>query len=123
MLIKGLEFTSETTVGEGNTAIALGSGDLPVFATPAMVALMENAAMNAVVPELSEGDTTVGGLIEVSHLTPSPVGAVITATATLESVEGKKLTFSVNARQGDKLIGEGRHVRFIVGREKFLSKI
>lgn len=123
MLQTGLTHTSRVTVGDGNTAIALGSGDMPVFATPAMMALMENAAMLAVAPHLPEGSTTVGGHIESSHLKPSPVGAEIEATAVLEKVDGRKLYFKVTARQGDTLIGEGTHLRFIVDREKFMERL
>jgi predicted thioesterase len=123
MLETGLTYTSRLTVGNENTAIALGSGDMPVLATPAMMALMENAAMLAVASELEDGDTTVGGHIESSHLRPTPVGAEVSATATLEKVEGRKLYFKIIAHQGDKIIGEGTHLRFIVNREKFLAKI
>lgn len=123
MLETGLTYTSRLTVGNENTAIALGSGDMPVLATPAMMALMENAAMLAVASELEDGDTTVGGHIESSHLRPTPVGAEVSATATLEKVEGRKLYFKVIAHQGDVVIGEGTHLRFIVNREKFLAKI
>ena len=123
MLETGLTYTSRLTVGNENTAIALGSGDMPVLATPAMMALMENAAMLAVASELEDGDTTVGGHIESSHLRPTPVGAEVSATATLEKVEGRKLYFKIIAHQGDKIIGEGTHLRFIVNREKFLTKI
>lgn len=123
MLETGLTYTSRLTVGNENTAIALGSGDMPVLATPAMMALMENAAMLAVASELEDGDTTVGGHIESSHLRPTPVGAEVSATAILEKVEGRKLYFKIIAHQGDLVIGEGTHLRFIVSREKFLSKI
>lgn len=123
MLETGLTYTSRLTVGNENTAIALGSGDMPVLATPAMMALMENAAMLAVAPALEEGDTTVGGHIESSHLSPTSVGAEVSATATLEKVDGRKLYFKIIAHQGDKIIGEGTHLRFIVNREKFLAKI
>lgn len=122
MLETGLTYTSRLTVGNENTAIALGSGDMPVLATPAMMALMENAAMLAVASALEEGDTTVGGHIESSHLRPTPVGAEVSATATLEKVEGRKLYFKIIAHQGDVVIGEGTHLRFIVSREKFLAK-
>ena len=122
MLETGLTYTSRLTVGNENTAIALGSGDMPVLATPAMMALMENAAMLAVASALEEGDTTVGGHIESSHLRPTPVGAEVSATATLEKVEGRKLYFKIIAHQGDVVIGEGTHLRFIVNREKFLAK-
>lgn len=123
MLETGLTYTSRLTVGNENTAISLGSGDMPVLATPAMMALMENAAMLAVASELEDGDTTVGGHIESSHLRPTPVGAEVSATATLEKIEGRKLYFNIIAHQGDVVIGEGTHLRFIVSREKFLSKI
>lgn len=123
MLETGLTYTSRLTVGNENTAIALGSGDMPVLATPAMMALMENAAMLAVASELEDGDTTVGGHIESSHLRPTPVGAEVSATATLEKVEGRKLYFKIIAHQGDVVIGEGTHLRFLVNREKFLAKI
>ena len=122
MLETGLTYTSRLTVGNENTAIALGSGDMPVLATPAMIALMENAAMLAVASELEDGDTTVGGHIESSHLRPTPVGSEVSATATLEKVEGRKLYFKIIAHQGDVVIGEGTHLRFIVSREKFLAK-
>ena len=122
MLETGLTYTSRLTVGNENTAIALGSGDMPVLATPAMMALMENAAMLAVASALEEGDTTVGGHIESSHLRPTPVGAEVSATAILEKVEGRKLYFKIIAHQGDVVIGEGTHLRFIVSREKFLAK-
>lgn len=123
MLETGLKHTSTITVDGTNTAIALGSGDMPVLATPAMMALMENAAMLAVAAELPEGSTTVGGHIESSHLKPSPIGAEVSATATLQKVDGRKLYFSVTAQQGDTTIGEGTHLRFIVDRERFLSKL
>lgn len=123
MLETGLTYTSCITVGNENTAIALGSGDMPVLATPAMIALMENAAMLAVAPALEDGETTVGGHIESSHLRPSPVGADVSATATLEKIEGKKLYFKIVAHQGETQIGEGTHLRFIVNKEKFMSKL
>ena len=119
----GLTYTSKTVVDERNTAIALGSGDMPVFATPAMMALMENAAMLAVSAHLPEGSTTVGGHIESSHIKPSPIGVEVEATATLDKIDGRKLYFSVVARQGNDVIGEGKHLRFIVDRERFLSKL
>ena len=123
MLEIGLTHTSNLVVADGNTAIALGSGDMPVLATPAMMALMENAAMLAVASELEDGETTVGGHIESSHLRPTPVGVEVAATATLEKIDGRKLYFKIVVRQGETIIGEGTHLRFIVNREKFLSKL
>ena len=123
MLEKGLSARSAATVVPGNTAAAMGSGDLAVFATPAMVALMENAAMTAVAGELPEGATTVGSEMNVTHIKPSGLGAEITATAVLAEVEGRKLTFNVGARDAEGLIGEGIHIRYIVDREKFMAKV
>lgn len=117
----GLTHTSAVTVTHALTAEAMGSGDMPVFATPAMVALMENAAMLAVAPSLDDELTTVGGRIDVSHLKASPVAASISATATLTAIEGKKLTFEIVAQEGDTIIGKGTHLRFIVDRKKFLE--
>ena len=108
---------------EGNTAEFIGSGDMAVLATPAMVALMENAAMLAVALHLGEGETTVGSMISTSHLKPSKVGNAISAVAELTEIDGRKLTFKIQAYDGDTLIGEGNHIRFIVNREKFLSKL
>lgn len=123
MLREGLSHTSELTVKEFHSASSLGSGDLEVFGTPAMLALMENAAMLAVANELPEGYTTVGGQINVSHLKPTAMGRDIKATAVLTHIEGKKLLFDVMAYEEDKLIGKGTHLRFIVHKEKFLRSL
>lgn len=123
MMETGLKHTSSTKVNEQNTARTMGSGDMDVFATPAMVALMENAAMLAVADRLPEGSGTVGAMIRVTHDRPSPLGATIGATAELLAVEGRKLTFSVKAEDEAGTIGQGEHVRFIVDREKFLAKL
>lgn len=119
----GLTHTSTLTVEEKHMAARVGSGDLEVLATPVMMSLMENAAMEAVKDALDEGATTVGGFISASHLKPTALGRTITATAVLESVEGRKLTFKVTAQDGDGLIGEGTHIRFVVDRRKFMSKL
>ncbi len=123
MIEIGLSHTSTTTVTSQNTAIAMGSGDLPVFATPSMVALMENAAMLTVRNELSAHETTVGGYIEASHLAPSPIGVEIEARATVTEIKGKKITFDIQAFQGEKLIGKASHIRFIVNKETFLENL
>lgn len=123
MLEKGLKHSTVMRVTEGNTADYIGSGDMAVLATPAMVALMENAAMLAVALKLDDGETTVGSMISTSHLKPSKIGATILANAELTEVDGRKLTFKISAYDGDTLIGEGEHVRYIVNREKFLSKL
>ena len=119
----GLRYESRTTVSTANSAKTLGSGDMDVFATPAMVALMENAAMLAVAAELPEGSATVGTQMNTSHIKASPLGAVITASAELTAVDGRKLTFAVKAWDEKGVIGEGEHTRFVVDRARFLSKL
>ena len=123
MLKEGLTHTSRMTVTEAVTAVTMGSGDMPVLATPAMMALMENAAMLAVAPHLPDGCTTVGGHIASSHLKPTRQGDTVTATATVVKVDGKKIEFKIVAHCGDVLLGEGTHLRFIVNKEKFMSKL
>lgn len=123
MLEVGLKYESRMTVGAENTALVLGSGDMEVLATPAMVALMENAAMKAVADYLPEGSTTVGIEISTSHLKASAVGANVVAEATLQEVDGRRLVFSLKAWDDAGVIGEGKHTRFIVDRERFLSKL
>ena len=122
-LKKGLSSQSSVTVSAGNTAAAMGSGDLDVFATPAMVALMENAAMKAVADALPEGSTTVGAEMNVTHIKPSGLGTEIVATAVLTGVEGRKLTFNVGARVAEGMIGEGIHIRYAVDRRRFMEKV
>ena len=97
--------------------------DLHVFATPAMVALMENAAMMAVAEFLPEGSTTVGAMMNTSHVKPSPIDESIKATAVLTEVEGRKLTFEIKAEDSKGVIGEATHIRYIVDRERFMSKL
>ena len=122
MIEIGLKHTSELTVTDAVTAMAIGSGDMPILATPMMMALMENAAMLAVKDELPEGSTTVGGHIESSHLKPSKVGDVVRATAEVTKVDGKKIEYKISAYSGDILLGEGTHLRFVVDKERFLHR-
>lgn len=123
MLKAGLTYTSKVVVDSDNCASAVGSGGLNVFATPSMVALMENAAMNAVAPFLPEGSTTVGTEINTTHIKPSALGDEVEATATLMHVEGRKLSFAVEAHDTKGIIGRGTHVRFVVDVERFLAKL
>ena len=123
MIEIGLKHTSELTVTEDVTAMVIGSGDMLVLATPMMMALMENAAMLAVKDYLPEGQTTVGGYIESSHLKPSKIGDVVRAEAEVTKVDGKKIEFKVAAYLGETLLGEGTHLRFVVDREKFMSRL
>ena len=123
MLKEGLKYISTTTVDTTNSALALGSGDMEVFATPAMVALMENAAMKAVAEYLPQGATTVGTQILTTHIKASAMGAKVSAEAELTAVNGRELSFSIKAYDENGIIGEGSHTRFIVDRERFLSKL
>lgn len=123
MIEIGLQAESKVKVSESNTALSLGSGDMEVFATPAMVALMENAAMKAVADHLPEGSTTVGTAMQTSHIKASKLGATITASAELTQVDGRSLKFVVKAWDEVGTIGEGEHTRFIVDRERFLAKL
>lgn len=119
----GLTGTAETVVRETNTALAMGSGSLHVFATPGMIALMEQAACNAVAACLDEESTSVGTLVNITHDAATGMGKAVTATATLVEVQGRKLVFEVTAADEDKQIGKGTHERFIVNKEKFMAKL
>ncbi|WP_346686068.1 thioesterase family protein [Megamonas hypermegale] len=114
---------AETVVNEYNTAKAMKSGALDVFATPCMCALMEEAACNAVRDYLDEGMGTVGISLNITHDKPSAPGSKIVATATLTAVEGRKLVFDVQAQENDKIIGKGTHERFIIDNAKFMAKL
>lgn len=119
----GLAGTAETVVRETNTALAMGSGSLHVFATPSMIALMEQAACNAVAACLDEESTSVGTLVNITHDAATGMGKAVTATATLVEVQGRKLVFEITAADEDKQIGKGTHERFIVNKEKFMAKL
>lgn len=121
-LTVGLKGRAETVVTLENTAAAVGSGLLPVFATPMMVALMENAAVNAVQDGLEEGQGTVGTRLDLSHDAATPVGMKVWAEAELTELDGRALTFSVTAYDEAGPIGKGTHQRFVIQNEKFLSK-
>jgi len=119
----GIKGTSRTSVDAGITALSMGSGEIEVLATPAMAALMEAAAVNCVKPYLPSNETSVGVHIETSHIAATPPGMGVRAEATLEGVEGRRLFFRVEAYDDREKIGEGRHERVIVDREKFLGKV
>ena len=122
MLEAGIKGTKEITVTNENTAKTMGSGTLDVFATPAMIALMENTAYESVTAELEEGSGTVGTALNVKHVAATPVGMKVTCETELIKVDGRALTFSVKAFDEKGLIGEGEHERFIVFNEKFQAK-
>lgn len=118
----GIKNTQKITVTPKDTALSHGSGTLEVFATPAMIALMENTAMNTVSPYLAEGEATVGTEINAKHLSATPVGGTVTCEAELTEIDGRRLTFKVTAWDNKGVIGEGTHQRFIIKTEKFMAK-
>lgn len=118
----GITGTQTITVTEDETAQAMGSGTLPVFATPAMIALMENTAYKSVADELEEGAGTVGTLMNVKHVAATPVGMEVTCETKLVEVDRKRLVFEVKAYDAAGVIGEGTHERFIIDNERFLAK-
>jgi predicted thioesterase len=118
----GMKGRAEAVVAQENTAQAVGSGLVPVFATPYMIALMENAAVNAVQAQLAPDEGTVGIRLDVTHDAATPIGMKVWAEAEVTAVEGRKLTFTVTAYDEAEKIGGGTHQRFIIKPEKFLAK-
>lgn len=114
--------TATTTVNENNFAATMGSGSLNVFATPAMVALMESAACSCLAEYLDEGETTVGTSMEIKHIAATPDTMKVTAEAVLTGVNGREFTFEVKAYDECGEIGCGTHKRFLVFSEKFTAK-
>ena len=120
-LKEGTSTVKESKVTENETAIKMGSGDLEVYATPAMIAVMENAAKSMIIDELPNGYTTVGIEMNVKHIKSSPIGANIKCKATLLKVDGKKLFFDVEASDDKGTIGTGSHIRYIVNANNFME--
>ena len=121
-LTPGLNAELTLTVTEADTAAQWGSGLVPVFSTPALVGIMEAAAVKALEGHLPEGQTTVGGHIDVRHLAATPVGMQVRAQAELKSIDGRKLTFQIEARDEIEKIGEALHERFVIDKEKFVAR-
>lgn len=113
---------AELVVGDADTALALGSGDVPVLATPRVVALCEEATLRAVEGHIGAGQTTVGMRVQLDHVHPSPVGDKVRAEATLEKIEGRRLTFTVSVNDARSLLACGKVTRVIVDVERFLEK-
>lgn len=109
-------------VGDADTAIAMRSGTVPVLATPRVVALVEEAAVNAIERSLAPGTTTVGMRIQLDHLQPSKVGDEVTAEALLERVEGRRLMFTVSVSDHRGLVAAGKATRVLVEIDRFLGK-
>jgi predicted thioesterase len=121
-LQSGLIGELEMMVSEANTASQLGSGSVAVLGTPALVGLMEGAAIQALEGHLAEGQTTVGGRIDVRHLAPTPVGMNVRARAELQEVDGRRLVFHVEAWDAVERIGEAEHVRFVIDEARFTAQ-
>ena len=117
-----IKATVNDIVTDNNTALSVGSGSLAVYATPAMLALIEKAACEALNGILDEAETTVGTLLNVKHIAATPVGMKVSATAELIERDGRRLVFKVEANDECGKIGEGIHERFIVNSEKFIQK-
>lgn len=125
-LAAGLCASVELAVTDADTALALGSGDVPVLGTPRLVALCEEASCRAIDGHLGPGRTTVASRIQFDHLAPVPVGTAVSAEATLERVEGRRLVYTISVRlRSDAqagLVGAGRLTRVLVDRAKFMAK-
>jgi len=118
----GLTGEATTRVDHTNTAASLGSGLVPVYGTPALIALLELAAVHAVAKHLPPGSTSVGTHLDVRHLAATPLGMSVRATATLTQVDGRRLTFAVEAYDETEKIGEGSHTRVIVDAARFVQR-
>jgi fluoroacetyl-CoA thioesterase len=118
----GLVAAVSLSVGEGDTALAMGSGEVPVLATPRLIALCEEASLEAVANTVPDGHTTVGMRVQLDHLVPSAIGSTVTAEATLEKIEGRRLTFTVSATDDRGLVAAGKVTRVVVDIARFLDK-
>jgi predicted thioesterase len=119
----GSSASVDLTVGEQDTAIAMKSGSVPVLATPRVIALSEEACVAVVEGRLEEGSTTVGQRVQIDHLQPTAVGGSVTAEATLETVQGRRLTFTVSVNDDRGLVAVGRVTRVVVETGRFLDKL
>nr|MBQ5811171.1 thioesterase family protein [Clostridia bacterium] len=118
----GLKHTVCEVVTSENTADKVGSGLLPVYATPSMIALMEKCASECVAPYLEEGKASVGTMLNIKHTAASPIGIKITCNATLTEIDGRRLVFALEAFDEKGPIGEGTHERFVIDTERFMAK-
>lgn len=118
----GLTAKIDLTVGSDDTAVAAHSGDVPVLATPRIIALCEEAAVAAVVGQLAVGETTVSMRVQIDHLAPTAVGSQVTATAKLDKIEGRRLKFSVAVNDARGLVAAGKVTRVVVERDRFMDK-
>lgn len=119
----GLVGEAEMVVTDKVTAASAGSGLVPVFATPWMIALMENASVNAIQKCFADGQTSVGVQVSISHLAATPIGMHVRARALVTAVDGRRVSFQVEAWDKMEKIGEGTHVRAIIDEKKFMDKV
>ena len=122
-LQSGIKNEKSIVVTEELTASKVGSGLLPVYATPSMIALMENTCADCVQPYMQEGDGTVGTSVDIKHVSATPVGKTVRCEGTLTEINGKKLVFEVNAYDDKGLIGTGTHKRAIINNEAFMARL
>ncbi len=118
----GITFEFSNTVTPEMTARHIGSGDVGVLSTPTMIGMMEGASTRCVQPYMEEGHTTVGYIVNIRHLAPTPVGNQVTVTSRLDAIDGRRLKFFVQAREADKVVGEGEHVRVVIDTATFLQQ-
>ena len=119
----GMSFSIDTRVQPSDTATVLGSGGIASLATPILIAWMEQAARDAVQPALPAGHTTVGSEVHIRHLAPTPVGGSVQVTASVVSIDRRRITFRLSARDEAGLIGEGTHERFVVDCARFMERL
>lgn len=122
MVVQGSRATTEHVVTDADTAVALGSGDVPVLATPRVIAWCEQATVAAIAGQLDPGQSTVGMRVQLDHLQPTAVGQSVVAEATLDKIEGRRLTFLVTVNDGRGLVAAGKVTRVVVERDRFLEK-
>lgn len=123
MVIKvGCKASINEVVTDKNTAASVGSGSLQVFATPAMIALMEKASCLAIADYLDEGSTSVGTMVNIEHLSATPLGSTVNVESVVTAVNGRQISFEVTASDNAGPIGKGTHDRFVVDAERFMTK-
>lgn len=123
MLEIGIKGTNSVMVEEANTAASMGSGDLPVFATPAMVALVERTASESLLPYLDIGTSTVGTHLDLAHTAATPVGMTVVCETELTEIDRRRLVFSVRVYDSAGEVGSGTHERFVVDSMRFMQKV
>ena len=123
MITLGMKALQKETVTENNTAQMLGSGGLAVYATPAMLLLMEKTCYLCVQDSLEHGQSTVGTQVNISHESATPLGCQVVCTCELTGINGRELTFAVECRDEAGLIGRGEHKRFIIDVDRFMERV